>query len=498
MSASGMGTRREGGRTPRSAISTSRAQIAAGGLRPFQRRFLAEVGRHDTSCLSIPRANGKSFLGGLLVARFLQTKCGEEAVLFSGSIEQSRIVYRTARDILEPEGGYTFTDSANRVSIVHKRSNTRLRAHGSNPKTAFGLSGVPLIIWDEPGVADVVGGNELWDAIATAQGKPGSALRAVLIGTVSPATGGWWPDMIARGSHGSTYVQALQGDRATWDSWQTIRRANPLTEIDAGFRKKLIEERDAAREDSRLRARFLSYRLNLPTADESETLLTVDDVEQWIARPVPERVGPPIVALDIGGSRAWSAAVATWENGRVEAYALAPGKPDIAAQEKRDRVPVGTYEQLAASGVLGVAAGLEVPPVGALWAGVLERWGAPVKVIADRFRLPELRDVGLGCPVEARVTRWSEATSDIAALRRLVKDGPLSLEAGSRLMLVASLKSALVKNDDAGSSRLIKKGTHNSARDDVAAALTLAAGAYARASARNTGLDAAPLVLGVA
>ena len=109
----------------------------------------------------------------------------------------------------------------------------------------------------------MVGGSMLWDSIATSQGKPGSALRAVVIGTLAPALDGWWHDLVNGGSHGSVYVQKLQGDRATWDSWHTIRKANPLVMVDAGFRKKLIEERDAAREDSRLKARFLSYRLNL-------------------------------------------------------------------------------------------------------------------------------------------------------------------------------------------------------------------------------------------
>ena len=40
---------------------------------------------------------------------------------------------------------------------------------------------------------------------------------------------------------------------------------------------------------------------------------------------------------------------------------------------------------------------------------------------------------------------------------------------------------ALVKNDNAGNVRLEKRGTANAARDDVAAALTLAAGAFDRA-----------------
>ena len=45
----------------------------------------------------------------------------------------------------------------------------------------------------------------------------------------------------------------------------------------------------------------------------------------------------------------------------------------------------------------------------------------------------------------------------------------------------------MVKNDDAGSFRLIKKGFNNRARDDVAAALVLAAGLFERtAQPRST------------
>ena len=68
--------------------------------------------------------------------------------------------------------------------------------------------------------------------------------------------------------------------------------------------------------DSRLKARFLSYRLNRPSGDESEVLLTVGDWEKVTAREVPERQGRPIVGVDLGGGRAWSAAVALVESQR--------------------------------------------------------------------------------------------------------------------------------------------------------------------------------------
>ena len=329
----------------------------------------------------------------------------------------------------------------------------------------------------------MVGGELMHDEIQTAQGKPGSSLRVVYIGTLAPSRAGWWHDLIRAGSTGSTHVSALQGNPDKWDQWPEIRRVNPLTAISAAFRRKLIEERDAARRDSRLRARFLSYRLNVPTGDESQMLVTVSDWQRVEARPVPERVGRPIVGVDLVGGRAWSAAVAVWRNGRIEAVAVAPGVPEIDAQERRDRVPRGTYGALVDSGALAVAAGKRVPPMSALVERVLP-W-RPELAVCDRFRLGELQDATAGrVRVVPRVARWSSAAEDIRALRRLALDGPLAVVPEFRALLRASLSAATVKTDDQGSVRLVKRGTNNTARDDVAAALVLAAGAVSRVPAR--------------
>ena len=325
----------------------------------------------------------------------------------------------------------------------------------------------------------------MYDALSTAQGKPASPLKICFIGTLAPSRAGWWHDLVADGSRASTYVQSLQGDRETWDSWPTIRRSNPLTEISPQFRRKLLEERDHAREDTRLKARFMSFRLNIPTGDESEQLLTVDDWERTTAREVPAREGRPIVGVDLGGGRAWSAATAIWTNGRTEAIAVAPGIPELSEQERRDRVPSGTYRALAAMGSLRISSGLRVQPPRQLVEAILNEWGKPQFIICDRFRLPELQDATRGIKLEPRITRWSESSEDIRALRKFAKDGPLSVAPDSELLLTASLAVSMVKNDDAGNVRAVKRGTDNAARDDVAAALQLAAGALMRTMRRK-------------
>ena len=469
-------------------------------LRTFQKQFIkgALAPGIDVAAMSIPRGNGKSWLAAHLLTRCLTPGDslhvpGSEYLLCAGSIEQARLCYRFIRAELEETGEYRFIDSATRIGITHKRSNTRLRVLSSNGKTAMGIVNCPLLVADEPGSWETVGGTLMYDAIVTALGKPNSPMRAVFIGTLAPSMSGWWHDLIADGSTSTTYVQSLQGHIEKWDTWAEIQRCNPLTAISPEFRKRLLVERDAARVESRLKGRFLSFRLNRPSGDESTVLLTVTDWERIVDREVPEREGRPIVGVDLGGGRAWSAAVAIWKPGRIEAMAVAPGIPSLEDQERRDNVPSGIYQKLYDAGILDVAEGLRVQPPGQLWESIIEQWGTPVRVVCDRFRLGELLDVVQGaCRMEPRVSRWSEAAFDIRSLRQMALDGPLAIDKDSRALLETSLSGALVKSDDQGNVRLVKKGTHNQSRDDVAAALVLCAGALARkpraATVRSLGL----------
>ena len=395
-------------------------------LRSFQKKFIKAAFRPDidTAVLSLPRGNGKTALAAHILSRCLTIgdplcKEGSEYLLCAASIEQARLCFRFIRQDLEPRGGYRFIDSATRIGITHLATNTRLRVLSSNGKTSMGIVGCPVLIADEPGSWETIGGGLMADAIFTAQGKPGSQMKVIFIGTLAPATSGWWHELVNDGSHGSTYVQALTGDRTKWDSWPEIRRCNPLTAISVLFRRKLREELDEAHRDTRLRARFQSYRLNVPSGDESTMLLTVDDFERMAQRAVPEPQGHPIVAVDLGGGRSWSAAVAVWRTGRIEAMAVAPGIPDLATQEKRDRVDSGTYQALFDNGLLVVADGLRVQKPEQLWDLIKERWGIPVSLVCDFFRLPELQDaVGRVVTIELRLQAYILGPNSAADTRK--------------------------------------------------------------------------------
>ena len=405
-------------------------------LRQFQKDFIrgATAPGVNRAALCLPRGNGKSWLAAHLVTRIMNPdddlfRPDTESILCAGSIKQARIVFRFARRELEQQGEFSFIDSVNRITIAHPSTNTWLRVIGSNGKTAMGLVDCPWVIADEPGAWELTGGQLLNDAIETAMGKPNSPMRAVYLGTLAPAATGqghWWHDLVHGGTTEDTAVTFYQGEAETWDKWPTIRRANPLTAVSPEFRRQLLKERDAARGDSRLKARFLSYRLNLPAADESTMLLDVDDWQRSLAREPGARDGRPIFAVDLGGGRAWSACVAIWQSGLIDAVAMAPGIPDLRDQEKRDGVPAGLYEKLSERGALALAHGLRVQPPGDLMDFASSRWGSPEFILCDRFRLNDLLDWNEQhrIPIIPRVTRWSEASEDIRALRKLAKDGP--------------------------------------------------------------------------
>ena len=278
-------------------------------LRQFQKDFLkkALAPGIDTAALSMPRGNGKSFLAGYILSRCLTPGDdlhveGAEYLLCAGSLEQAGQVFKFIRPELEPRGGYRFAGGSTRMGIVHEPTNTRLRVLSSNAKTAMGIVGCPMLVADEPGAWETIGGALMHTAIQTAHGKPGSPMRVLYIGTLAPKATGpghWWYDLVKAGTRKSVYVKWLQGDLERWSDWNVIRKANPLCNIDQKMRDKLIEERDDAQQDVRKKGEFLSYRLNIPTGDESKVLLTVPEFLLLRDRKVGVREGRPIVACDL-------------------------------------------------------------------------------------------------------------------------------------------------------------------------------------------------------
>ena len=153
-------------------------------LLPFQREFLKAVEnpKYDTVAISGPRTLGKTFIAAKVLIRCMTPgdslhQPGKEYILGAASLEQARLTYSFIREALEPTGEYRWVDSTTRLGATHKASNTKLRAISSNAKTSFGLVNVPIVVIDEPGALEIVGGQMLSDSLFTAQGKVGSRLK---------------------------------------------------------------------------------------------------------------------------------------------------------------------------------------------------------------------------------------------------------------------------------------------------------------------------------
>ena len=204
-------------------------------LRAFQKRFLAGAMAPGirTAALSLPRGNGKSTLVAWLAARALTPgdpffQSGTESHVVAASLGQARrTVFKILRGMLPDDGSYRISDSENQAHVIHLDSGTKLSVLAANHKTAQGLVDVPWVLADEPGAWECNGGQAMHSALQTAMGKPGSDLRAIYCGTLAPAVSGWWHDLIEEGTEGSTFVQALVGDRSRWDQLRELRRVNP-------------------------------------------------------------------------------------------------------------------------------------------------------------------------------------------------------------------------------------------------------------------------------
>ena len=456
---------------------------------PFHRRWIRAAYADDVqiAALSCPRGSAKTWISGQLAALALTpgSPTWEERVevlAVSASLEQSRILLAFVREALaDREEEYRWLDSGQRLACTHKATGTKLRILSSSGKRAMGLAQFSTIFADEPGSWEVRGGALMWDALRQSLGKR-EGQRLFLIGTRAPAEPGtWWPGLLDGGSGPGTHVTVLTAPPDDpWDSWNTIRRVNPLVMANASLRKTILRERDDVRRDPSARPAFEAYRLNRQVAIYSDVLTTVEAWKGVEGREVPPREGKPIVGLDLGSERSWSAAWVLWRNGRSECYALCPGIPDLAARERMDAMPRGLYQKLRKDGVLLVDEGVRVSRPAVLIDHLLSVGINPAVIYCDRFIIGTLMDVVAGrWPVNPRVTRWSEATEDIAGFRKLVHDGPLSIAEECRALARVSLSQATVASDDQGSVRLQKR-RHGRSRDDVAVAGVLAAGALVR------------------
>ena len=463
------------------------ARRGADGLLPFQSSFVAAICRKEhpvsIAALSTPRGNGKSWLAGALVARSLTPgdplhEFGVENVLVAASRAQASIVLDFTRNLLADEVGYRWRVDG----VEHLGSRARVKVISSDSRRAMGLgANVRLAVCDEPGSWAPQSGRRLWDAVCTGLGK--RKMTIIAIGTLAPSPlqgpASWWPSFVASGSGDGRHVALLQADPERWSDFDEVLRVNPVAAINPHLRRTLEREHKAALASDRAARTFKQFRLNIPGDPvEAQPLVTTAEWERVVARPVPACEGKPVIGVDLGGNRSWSAAAAIWPSGRIESWALAPGSPSLASQERDDQVAEGTYSELVRSGGLSVDAGRAVPGVARLLSRIWS-W-EPSAVIADSYRTAELHKAVEGrVRVIERARGGGESTSNVQSLRSLLLDTQSGVVAESRALLGAAWAQTTLTVDNSGITK-VKKIDQRRSRDDASSALLLAAGELAR------------------
>ena len=459
-----------------------------GGLLPFQQRFVAALTRkHGAPEIGIcctPRAQGKSWLCGQLIGRSLTPgdalhEAGVGNVLVASSRSQAAITLEFARQAVGDVPGIRWSNDG----AIHVSSRARIKIISSDARRSLGLGAhARWLFCDEPSAWSPQAGRRLFDSMRTALGK--RKCQIVLCGTVAPSPtqgpGSWWPELVKAGSGAGVHLELLQADETKWREWAECLRVNPAHLVNPYLEKTLRREFDEALKSERAALPFRQYRLNLPGGESTgeQPLITAAEWAKVCARPVPECEGQPIIGVDLGGSRSWSAACAVWPNGRIAAWCVTPGEPGLAEQARDDQVPEGAYAELARSGGLTVDEGQHVPSVERLLSRV---WAwEPGAIVCDSYRVQEVHKAVQGrVRVIERARGHGEATSNVQSLRSLLLDTASGATEASRALLAVAFEQTALTIDSSGITKVTKARAKRS-RDDAAAALLLAAGELAR------------------
>ena len=466
-------------------------------LLPFQQRFIRGTFRPgvQTSALSIPRGNGKTSLVAWLAAAVLLPSGplhhrNAAVIVASSNFEQGSSIHKGVVDQLPDAYNrerWSVWDS-NRLRIRCKDSGAELRVLSFSPGASHGIMGATLILADEVAQWPKSGRDKMWNALETTLGKsPGCRLIAISTRPEDPE------NPLSKLLEGQADYALEFRSRAGkgWAADSAIRTANPALDHFPALRAAIDRERELSRHDPAKLASFRAYRLNQGTA-ELEVRDVVCTAHSYGRLEDDEAmIGPEyVLSLDLGGGHAHSAAAAVslWPDASgkhdVDAVALWPSTVNVKEREKRDGQP---YDKMIAADELLTVPGPTVS-VDHVISEALERWGRPVSVVTDYFRISESRHVleqhGFYEDDETIVYRrfgWGDGSEDLRAFRRMVADQSLRFKRSH--LLRSSFSAARTVADSSGNEKLAKL-TERGGRgtDDAAAAVLIGAAEVHRAN----------------
>ncbi|WP_417429526.1 terminase large subunit domain-containing protein [Kiloniella sp.] len=447
----------------------------------------------ETGCLSIGRGNAKTALSAGVALGHLMGEIAcqpkREIIFAARNRDQAKTAFGFLLGFIEglPEEEQE-TFSIRRGSKLEVETQEKggglARVIAADGKSILG--GAPtLAILDERAAWERDKGDALENAILSGLGKRDG--RALIISTSAPDdanTFSRWLDEPPLG----TFVQEHRPDQGLPpDDLESLLVANPGAKEGIGPSPDWLvaqARRAIARGGSALSSFRNLNRNERVASDDRSVLLTVDE---WLSCEVspddlPERFGPVVLGIDLGGSRSMSAASLYWpETGRLECVGAFPASPSLADRGQADGV-AGRYVEMKDRGEL-VTMGAATVPVSRFMADVVEKLDGqiPASIVGDRFRhaefLEALRDAGLDrVPFIWRGFGWKDGSEDCERLRRAVFEG--EVKTIPSLLLRSAFSDAITLVDPAGNHKLA--AGRSKGRIDPVAATVLAVSEGAR------------------
>lgn len=469
-------------------------------LAEFQRKFVkgALSKKVMVGVLSIGRGNAKTALSaGLALAELVgaleeHPQPKREIIIAARNRDQARTAFNFLlgyiQGLPDHDQGLFIIRRGSKLEVEFELNGGGLaRVIAADGKSILG--GAPtLAIMDERAAWDREKGDSLENAILSGLGKRDG--RALIISTSAPDdanTFSRWLDAPPPG----TYVQEHRpAFGLPADDLESLLVANPGAKEGIGAVPEWLvsqAQRAIARGGSALTSfRNLNRNERVSTEDRS-VLVTVDE---WMSAEVspedlPERDGPCVLGVDLGGSRSMSAAAFFWpETGRLEALGTFPATPSLADRGAGDGVG-DRYCQMNERGELSVMGEATVPPGPWLAQIVAHLDGiVPDCIVGDRFRYAEFSEAmqaaGLGrVPFIMRGFGWKDGAEDIERFRRSLFDGEVKV--APSMLLRNAFGDAITLIDPAGNHKLAK--ARSLGRIDAAAATVLAVAQGARMKA---------------
>ena len=461
-------------------------------LLPWQSRFLrGAFGQPDDAALSMGRGGGKSTFTAAIAAAAVDV-CGPlvspmaECLVVASSFDQGLINFRHILHFLQPtlekygdgpKGRFRIQDSANRATIMDRKTGAMLRVLGSDPRRLHGAA-PKILLLDEIAQWPPERVQPMLAALKTSRGKIPES-KALWLGT-RPALPEH-PFQRALDGIGTGFsLQYAAGKDDPPFRRRTWKRANPSLDHFPDLEKVIRLEAQEAKRDASAMQSFRALRLNMGVADTVSSVLV--DASTWrsaMELPEPEaQAREYVLGIDLGQNAAMSAASAYFADGRLEAVAVFPELPTLASRGLADGVG-SLYVQMAERGEL-LQAGRRVSDVAALLREALERWGRPVAIVCDRWRVAELREKleGVNFPLAHLVERgqgYFHGGQDVRSFRSAVLAG--KVRPSRSILLNAAVSEARCTGDPAGNWKLSKNtqgGRRANARDDACAAAIIA------------------------